>query len=78
MDRQIFKILRKVCLFLFAGDIFVHALVGASAINGILKGSVSMGIMLVLLIILSRAGQGHKIRKNRKKRQENEQGISGF
>lgn len=38
MDGQIFRVLKKICLFLFAGDIFVHAIVGASIINGMLAG----------------------------------------
>lgn len=76
MDGQLFKILKKVCLFLFTGDIFVHAVIGASAMNGLVKGSISMGAMLVLIIILSRVGTNREIKKNRKRRQKHEQGIT--
>lgn len=75
MDGQLFKILKKVCLFLFAGDIFVHAVIGASAVNGLVKGSLSMGVMLALILVLQRADRSREIKKNRKKRQQKEQGI---
>lgn len=78
MDGQLFKILKRICLFLFVGDIFVHAVIGASMVNGLVKGTVSMGIMMVLIIILSRAEQDHEIKKNRRKRQEKEQDKSVF
>lgn len=67
MDRQIFRILKKICLLLFMGDIFAHALIGASAVNGILKGSVSMLVMLILIIALLHTGKKREIQKFRKK-----------
>lgn len=66
MDGQIFRVLKKICLFLFAGDIFVHAIVGASIINGMLAGTLSMGAMLLLII------RKRRIKKDRKKRQGTE------
>lgn len=67
MDEQIFRILKKICLLLFMGDIFAHALIGASAVNGILKGSVSMLVMLILIIVLLHTGKKREIQKFRKK-----------
>lgn len=67
MDGQIFRILKKICLLLFMGDIFAHALIGASAVNGILKGSVSMLVMLILIIVLLHTGKKREIQKFRKK-----------
>lgn len=67
MDGQIFRILKKICLLLFMGDIFAHALIGASAVNGILKGSVSMLVMLILIIALLHTGKKREIQKFRKK-----------
>lgn len=75
MDGLYFKILKKICLFLFAGDIFVHAVIGASAINGIIKGGISMSVMLILIIILNRIDRNNKMKKNRKERQKSEKGI---
>lgn len=75
MDGLYFKILKKICLFLFAGDIFAHAVIGASAINGIIKGGISMSVMLILIIILNRIDRNNKIKRNRKDRQKNEKGI---
>lgn len=49
------------------GDIFAHALIGASAVNGILKGSVSMLVMLILIIALLHTGKKREIQKFRKK-----------
>lgn len=69
MDGQIFRVLKKICLFLFAGDIFVHAIVGASIINGMLAGTLSMGVMLLLIIVISNADRKRRIKKDRKKRQ---------
>lgn len=66
MDGQIFRVLKKICLFLFAGDIFVHAIVSASIINGMLAGTLSMGAMLLLII------RKRRIKKDRKKRQGTE------
>lgn len=67
MDGQIFRILKKICLLLFMGDIFAHALIGASAVNGILKGSVSMLVMLILIIVLLHTGKKREIQKFCKK-----------
>lgn len=68
MDSWIFKIARKICIFAFAGNIFIHAVVGASAADGVVKGTVSMFIMLVLLILLSKEDLRHRVGRNRKKR----------
>ena len=76
MDRQIFRILRKICLFLFTGNIFAHAVVGASAINGVIKGGISMVIMLVLIIVLTKLDRNNEVRKNQKKRHKKERGVS--
>ena len=67
MDGQIFRILKKICLLLCMGDIFAHALIGASAVNGILKGFVSMLVMLILIIVLLHTGKKREIQKFRKK-----------
>lgn len=72
MDGQIFRVLKKICLFLFAGDIFVHAIVSASIINGMLAGTLSMGAMLLLIILISNADRKRRIKKDRKKRQGTE------
>lgn len=73
MDSWIFKIARKVCIVAFAGDIFIHAILGASAANGIIKGTISMLIMLVLLIVLSKEDLKHNVRKSRTKRKRFEE-----
>lgn len=72
MDGRIFRILRKICLFLFAGDIIVHAIIGASLINGVVMGSFSMVAMLMLIIVISNTDRKRRIRKDKKKRQETE------
>ena len=78
MDGQIFRVLKKICLFLFAGDIFVHAIVGASIINGMLAGTLSMGAMLLLIILISNADRKRRIKKDRKKRQGTEKNLIFF
>lgn len=70
MDSLVFRIARKVCLLAFGTNIFIHAVIGASTVNGIVKGSLSMGVMLILLVILSRYDLNHRITKSRKKRQK--------
>lgn len=70
MDSWIFKIARKICIFTFAGNIFIHAIVGASMADGIVKGTTSMLVMLVLLVILSKEDLKHRVGKNRKKRKQ--------
>lgn len=70
MDSWIFKIARKICIVAFGADIFIHAIIGASAANGIIKGTLSMVLMLMLLIILSKKDLKHRIGKSRKKRKK--------
>lgn len=72
MDSWIFKTARRVCIIAFGVDIFIHACVGASMINGVVKGTASMLIMLVLLGILSESDVRHRVWKSRKKRQQEE------
>lgn len=74
MDSWIFKIARKICILAFAGNIFIHAVVGASAADGVVKGTISMFVMLVLLIVLSKEDLRHRVGKNRKKRKLEEKG----
>lgn len=68
MDSWIFRIARKVCILAFAGNIFIHAIVGASASNGIVKGTISMLVMLVLLVIMSKEDLKRRVGQSRKKR----------
>lgn len=70
MDKKIFGILKKICLLLFAGDIFAHAIVGASMIEGAITGTVSMTVMLALIVILYKADKKSRIKKAEKKRKE--------
>lgn len=67
MDKKTFDILKRICLLLFAGNIFAHAVVGASVIEGTFTGTVSMVIMLILIIILYRSEKKHRIKKHKKK-----------
>lgn len=73
MDSWIFRTARKICLFAFGANIFVHAIIGACSINGITKGTLSMAAMLVLLIILSRDDLKRKVSGSRKKRKGDSQ-----
>lgn len=70
MDSWIFKVARKVCIAVFASDIFIHAVVGASSVNGVVKGTLSMVVMLVMLAVLSRCDLKHKVKESRKERQK--------
>lgn len=76
MDSWIFKIARKVCILAFAGNIFIHAVVGASEADGVVKGTISMFVMLMLLIILSKEDLKHRIGKDRKKRKSKEKDVT--
>lgn len=67
MDSRIFKVLKNICMFLFVSDMFVHAVIGASLINGFIKGTASMSVMLVLIITISKAGN----KKQRKQKEQN-------
>lgn len=68
MDSRILKILKNICLFLFTGNIFVHAVIGASVTNGFIKGGASMIGMLVLIIVISRITQNKDVKKDKKRR----------
>lgn len=72
MDSWIFKIARKICITAFAGDIFIHAVVGASTVNGVIKGTLSMLLMLILLIVLSKQDLKHRVGKSKSKRKKRE------
>ena len=67
MDKKTFGILKRICLLLFAGNIFAHAVVGASIIEGTFTGIISMVVMLVLIIILYRSEKKQRIKKHKKK-----------
>lgn len=62
-------------MFLFTGNILVHAVIGASMTNGLIKGTISMLVMLILVVAIARADQGNEVKKNRKNRQKYEQGV---
>lgn len=68
MDSWVFQIARKICIIAFGANIFIHAIIGASTANGILKGSLSMIIMLILLVIFSKCDLKHRVNKNKKNR----------
>lgn len=68
MGSWVFRTARKICLIVFGADIFVHAVIGACSINGIMKGTLSMITMLVLLIVLSKDDLKRKVSESRKKR----------
>lgn len=70
MDSRIIKILKNICLFLFTGNIFVHAVIGASMTNGFIKGGASMAVTLMCIIVIARHGQKKDIEKSRKERQK--------
>lgn len=72
MDSWIFQIARKICIIAFGANIFIHAIIGASAANGIVKGALSMTIMLILLFVLSKQDLKHRIGKSKKKRRKAE------
>lgn len=67
-----FRVARKICIIGFGANIFIHAVIGASTINGTIKGSLSMLATLVLLIILSANDLKHRIKKSRKTRKKEE------
>lgn len=75
MDSWGFKAARKVCIAAFGADIFIHALIGASVINGIAKGALSMAAMLLLLVVLSAYDRKCRVKKSRKKRRASAAGI---
>lgn len=68
MDSWIFRVARKICIIAFGSNIFIHAVIGASATNGLVKGVLSMGAMLILLFILSYSDLKCKVKKSRNKR----------
>lgn len=68
MDSWIFKIAHKICIVVFGANIFIHAIIGASAANGIVKGTLSMIFMLILLVVLSGQDLKHRVRKSKKNR----------
>lgn len=70
MDSWIFKVARKICIVAFAANIFIHAIIGASAANGIIKGTVSMVIMLLLLAVLFLSDSKYKIGRKKKKKKK--------
>lgn len=70
MDSWIFKVARKICIIAFGSNIFIHAIIGASATNGLIKGALSMVIMLALLFILSYGDMKHKVKQSRGKRKK--------
>lgn len=74
MDSWIFKVARKICILGFAANIFIHAVIGASMVNGIAKGTLSMVAMLLLLAVLSAKDMKHKIKKSKEKRKKKVKG----
>lgn len=74
MDSWIFKVARKICILGFAANIFIHAIIGASTINGVVKGTLSMVVMLLLLAVLSANDMKYKIKKSREKRKKKVKG----
>lgn len=76
MDSWIFKVARKICIIAFGANIFIHAVIGASAVSGAIKGTLSMGVMLVLLFILSANDLKRKVKKSKKKRKKSDKGVT--
>lgn len=76
MDSWIFQVARKICIVAFGADIFIHAIIGASAANGIIKGTLSMVVMLALLVLLSGQDLRRRIGKSRKERKSSGPKIS--
>lgn len=74
MGSWIFRTARRVCMAAFAADIFIHAVIGASTINGAVRGTLSMLAMLALLAVLSRNDASTKVKKDRHRRQEGREG----
>lgn len=74
MDSWIFRVARKICIIAFGSDIFIHAVIGASAADGLIKGTLSMGVMLILLFILSYSDLRHKVKQSRDKRKKESKG----
>lgn len=70
MDSWIFKVARKICIIAFGANIFIHAVIGASAAIGIVKGALSMSAMLGLLVLLSWSDLKRRINGSRRKRQD--------
>lgn len=70
MDSWIFQIARKICMVAFGANIFIHAIIGASAVDGIVKGTLSMGAMLLLLFVLSGQDLKRRIGKGKKKKKK--------
>lgn len=74
MDSWIFRVARKICIIAFGSNIFIHAVIGASTANGLVKGTLSMLIMLALLFILSYSDLRHKVKQSRDKRKKKSKG----
>ena len=74
MDSWIFQVAPKICIIAFGSNIFIHAVIGASAANGFVKGTLSMGVMLILLFILSYSDLKHKVKQSRDKRKKKSKG----
>lgn len=70
MDSFVFRIVRRVCIVLFSANIFIHAVIGASSINGVLKGTLSMLAMLFLLWLLSKDDIRQRVKKDREERKK--------
>lgn len=73
MDSWIFQVARKICIIAFGSNIFIHAVIGASATNGLIKGTLSMVLMLALLAILSYGDLKRRVRKGRDRRKKKEE-----
>lgn len=73
MDSWIFQTARKICIVAFGVNIFVHAVIGASAANGIIKGTLSMVAMLLLMFVLSYKDLKRRVNKSKKKRTKSAQ-----
>lgn len=59
MNGKFSNAVRKTGIFICMSNLFIHSVIGASTINGIVKGSGSMLLTLILIIILSRVGHKH-------------------
>lgn len=59
MNGKFSNAVRKTGMFICMSNLFIHAVIGAITVNGIIKGFVSMLLTLMLIIILSRVGHKH-------------------
>lgn len=59
MNGKFSNAVRKIGIFICMSNLFIHSVIGASTVNGVIEGSGSMPLTLILIIILSRVGHKH-------------------